>query len=364
MGAVGLQTYIWNNNIKSALLLLGFPILLLAMVYAFELLLMGSGYLPSAYNAEDNFAIAGQMLVHYAPMAIGVAVVWFVIAYFSYQTIIDLSTGAHVVDRKDNPRVYNLLENLAISRGMKTPTLRLIDTDAMNAFATGLHEGRYSVTVTQGLLDALDDRELDAVLAHEMTHVINRDVRLMVIASVFAGIITLLAQVIYRSIMWTSWTGGDRRRGRGGGAGLFILIALVVAAIGYALAIVIKMAISRQREYIADAGAVELTKDPDAMISALRKISGHSHMAAPESVRAMFLDYDEGVMSLFATHPPIDKRIAALVKYAGGRVIDPPAASAAAPAIQDAHDAAEHAKEPAARLDEPGPWGRRPGPWG
>jgi heat shock protein HtpX len=167
---------------------------------------------------------------------------------------------------------------------------------------------------------------------------------------VFAGIITLIAQIIYRSIMWGAWSGAGRRRGRGGGAGVFILIALVIAAVGALLAVVIKMAISRQREFIADAGAVELTKDPDAMISALEKISGHSHLEAPSSVRSMFLDDDEGVMGLFSTHPPIGKRIEALVKFAGGRVTE------AAPAAS--------ADAVAPLTGEEGPWGRRPGPWG
>ena len=295
------------------------------------------------------------MLGHYAPMAICAALLWFVIAYFSYQSIIDASTGARPVSREEQPRLYNLLENLAISRGMQTPTPRIIETEAMNAFATGLHEGQYSVTVTTGLLDALDDPELEAVLAHEMTHVINRDVRLMVIASVFAGIVTLLAQVIYRSIVWSSWTGGDRRR-RGGGAGVFVLVALAVAAVGWVLALVIRMAISRRREYVADAGAVELTKNPDAMISALQKISGHSGIHAPSAVRSMFLDDDdEGVMGLFATHPPISKRIEALVRYAGGRVAPAPATPAVRPSPPP----------PVGPLTgEEGPWGRRPGPWG
>ena len=353
MGAVGLQTYIWNNNIRSTLLLLGFPVLLLGMVYAFVLLLMGFGYLPGDQSP-------GAVMLQFAPLAIGAALVWFVIAYFSYQAIIDASTGAHPVSRQEMPRVYNLLENLAISRGMQTPTLRLIETDAMNAFATGLHEGQYSVTVTSGLLGALDDQELEAVLAHEMTHVINRDVRLMVIASIFAGVITLLAQIIYRSIMWTSWTGGGDRRRRGGGAGLFILVALAIAAIGWVLAVVIRMAISRRREFVADAGAVELTKNPDAMISALQKISGRSQIHAPSSVRSMFLDDDDGVMSLFATHPPIAKRIDALVRYAGGVVRQPePLIAAPAPSAPLA------AASPAAPLTgAEGPWGRRPGPWG
>jgi heat shock protein HtpX len=151
--------------------------------------------------------------------------------------------------------------------------------------------------------------------------------------------------------------GGGRRDRRGGGAGVFILIALAIAAVGYLLAIVIKLAISRRREFIADAGAVELTKDPDAMISALQKISGHSEIHAPESIRAMFLDdHSEGVMGLFATHPPIEKRIAALVQYAGGRVAAP-----AAPAVPETPDRmpAERAQTvaPPAGPRDPGPWG-------
>ena len=362
MGAVGLQTYIWNNNLRSGLLLAGFPILLLAMLYAVVLMMMGFGSLPSTGTMDGDLAQAGALLLQFAPLAVGAALVWFVIAYFSYQAIIDASTGARPVTREEQPRIYNLLENLAISRGMKTPTLRIIESDAMNAFATGLHEGQYSVTVTTALAQALDDRELEAVLAHEMTHVINRDVRLMVIASVFAGVITLAAQLIYRSIMWTSWTGGGRRRGRGG-AGLFVILALAIAAIGYVLAIVVKMAISRQREFIADAGAVELTKNPDAMISALQKISGHSHLEAPQSVRSMFLDDDEGVMSLFSTHPPIPKRIEALVKFGGGRVHE--IAPAVQPAALDQRPSNPPPAEPSGPLTgEEGPWGRRPGPWG
>lgn len=355
MGAVGLKTYIWNNNFKSLLLLAGFPVLLVGMVYALELLMMGWGLLPSTGSFDGNLAYAGQMLWGFAPLAILVSLIWFVIAYFSYQTIIDISTGAHPVERKDFPKLYNMLENLAISRGMKTPTLRIIDTDAMNAFASGLHEGQYSVTVTTGLMEALDDKELEAVLAHEMTHVINRDVRLMVIASIFAGIITLLAQVIYRSIWWVGAGGGGRRDRKGGGAGIAILIALAIAAVGYVLAIVIKMAISRKREFIADAGAVELTKDPDAMISALQKISGNSQIHAPESIRSMFLDdHDEGVMGLFATHPPIGKRIDALVRYAGGRVHEAPEPAVPQTAYEVQPSAAA---EPTRASSNPGPWG-------
>jgi heat shock protein HtpX len=358
--ALGLQTYIWNNNIRSGLLLIGFPILLLGMVFFLTLGMIWAGMLPPGDAYGGDVAEALSLMWSAAPLAIGVAVVWFVIAYFFNQAIIDFATGSRPLTREEEPRAYNLLENLCISRGLTMPTLRIIETDEMNAFASGLHEGKFSITVTRGILQAMNDDELEAVLGHELSHIINRDVRTMVIASIFAGIITLMCQIIYRSIMWGSFGG---LRGRRGNVGIFFLVALVVGAIGYALAIVIRMAISRTREYVADAGSVELTKNPDAMISALRKISGHAHLDAPASMRAMFLeDDDEGVMGLFATHPPVEKRVRALMQYGGGRDVEP---TPARPAPQPA---TEPAPSPGEQSRGEGPWGQRhdapPGPWG
>lgn len=313
MEAIGLQTQIWNNNLRSAVLLAGFPVLLIGMVFALQLALMGAGVFPSTHSLDGDLASAVGMLAVSAPLAIGVAVIWFTIAYFGSQTIIDLTTGAQKVERTDQPRLYNLLENLAISRGLKPPAVRVISSPALNAYATGLNQSQYTITVTQGLLDALTDQELEAVLAHELSHILNRDVRTMVIAAVFAGIITLIAQIIYRGMRFSSFS---RRSSKS--AGVFILIALAVAAIGYLLAIVIKFAISRQREYVADSGSAQLTKNPDALISALRKVSQGPRLEAPEQVRAMFLDDHKPGFSLFASHPPIERRIAALVKFAGG----------------------------------------------
>jgi heat shock protein HtpX len=167
-------------------------------------------------------------------------------------------------------------------------------------------------------MQALSPQELEAVLAHELTHMINRDVRTMVIAAVFAGIITLVSQAIFRGVVYSR---GGRR---GKGAAIFIVVAMAIAAIGYLLAVVIRRALSRRREFLADAGSVELTKNPDAMISALRKISGSPRLDAPEQVRSMFLDNPgSGGLDLFATHPPIERRIAALARYAGGKDATP-----------------------------------------
>jgi heat shock protein HtpX len=352
MGAIGLQTHIWNNNIRSAMLLAGFPILLLGLTYILTFALIGAGYLPTSGDIGRD---ALGMMLGAAPLALGVTAIWFAIAWFSNTAIIDAVTGARPVSRKDAPDLYNLLENLSLSRGLRTPNLHIIDTPSMNAFASGVHEGQYAVTVTTGLLAALDREELEAVLAHELTHIISRDVRTMVIASVFAGVITLLAQIIYRAIVWGG-IGRSRRdsEGRRGG-GIFIVLALAAAAIGYLLAILIRMALSRSREFVADAGAAELTKNPDAMIRALQKISGNARLDAPEAVQGMFIENRENAaFGLFETHPPIEKRIDALVRYAGGRLPEP-APSSNASTLPGPWDSP--LETPSSDSSDRGPWG-------
>ncbi|MBP7818404.1 MAG: M48 family metallopeptidase [Phenylobacterium sp.] len=321
MGAVGLQTHIWANNTRSLLLLAAFPVLMIFIIYGLQLVLMGFGFLPgTGRGLGDDMALAASWLGGTIPLAFVVAGIWFAISYFGSQAMIDMMTGARKVERKSEPDLYNLLENLAISRGLRTPTLRIIDNDSLNAFATGLHEGQYSITVTRGLVAALTRDELEAVLAHELTHVINKDVRTMVIASIFAGIISVIAELVFRGLIYSR--GGGKRDNKN--AMPLILIGLAFAAVGFALAIVIRMMLSRTREFVADAGAVELTKNPDAMISALRKVEGRSSLKGPDEVQQLFLDNQPdgvGLEGLFASHPPIQKRIDALVKFGGG--IDP-----------------------------------------
>lgn len=352
MQAVGLQTFIWNNNLRSFVLLAGFPLLLLVLLFAVQLVLLGSGFerVPSLYiQGGSPFAFAVRATIQSIPLALVVAVGWFVVAYFANQTIIDLATGAAPIERRDDPELYNLLENLCISRGMKTPTLRIIESDEMNAFASGVHEGQFSITVTRGLRQSLSRDELEAVLGHELTHIINRDVRTMVIAAVFAGIISLVAQVLARMLWFRGPMRDDDGERRGGG--LLVFAGVAAAAIAAFLAVIIRLAISRRREFIADAGSVELTKNPDAMISALQKVAGHAHLDAPEEVRGLFLEnVEEGIFGLFATHPPIEARIDALVRFAGGRVSEP------TPTIAP----------PQSQAPSPGPWDEPPthGPWG
>lgn len=357
----GLKTYIWNNRLKSLFLLAGFPVLLLLICFAFALVL-------SALDSPDvisGFGRAFELVPALVPIAIVGALIWFVIAFFANTAIIGAVTGARKVDRKSEPRLYNLLENLCISRGIAMPSLRIIDSEARNAFASGIRKSQYSITVTRGLMDALDDAELEAVLAHELTHIENRDVQLLVIAAIFAGIVTLVGDVLIRSpraILRGSsstssssssgggwrWRGGSGGRGKGGGVAIIlILIAVAIFLLARILALALRLAMSRKREYLADAGSVELTKNPDAMIAALKKVAGHSELAAPSQIQEMFLDHahGRGLSGWFATHPPIEDRIEALVRFGGGREVTETTPETAGPT------------EIAAPGEPKGPWG-------
>jgi heat shock protein HtpX len=308
--AVGLRTYIWNNFWKSAALMAGFPVLLALMAFGLALIFADDrrGF---SYGVQH----ALSMLPFFLVVACVVALGWFGVAYAANQRIIDFVTGARPVTRKEEPRLWNLLETLCISRGMTMPRLAVIETQTRNAFASGLSRETGAVTVTRGLMDGLDDRELTAVLAHELTHIRNGDARLGVIAAVFAGVISLVAEMVFRG-----WR--PRRSSSDRGGGMAALVGLAVLALAFALAAVLRMALSRNREFLADAGAVELTQDPDAMIGALRKVAGSSDMpAVPSQVRAMFLDDALGQRfgNLLGTHPTIEARVGALVKFAGGR---------------------------------------------
>ena len=322
MRSYGLQSHIWNNNLKSGLLLAGFPILLGLMSFGLIMLLVGIG---GDYRTMDGAMSASvKTFGDYWLFPLGMAALWFVVAWFFHQKMIEFSTRSKGLSRKEAPDIYNMLENLCIERGLTPPKLNVIETPALNAFASGLREKQYTVTLTRGLIDRLEPRELRAVMAHELSHIRNRDVRLLIISVIFVGIFSFIGEMLFRNMFRTGrWTGGYSR-GRNGdsrGGGAIILAALAIVGISYLLALVIRFAISRKREYLADAGAVDLTKDPDAMISALQKISGHSDLAVPNDVQQMCIDNDNAFAGIFTTHPPIEKRIKALVDYAGGVVV-------------------------------------------
>jgi heat shock protein HtpX len=355
--AYGLYTHIQSNKRRSIALLLGLFFLVYLMVFAGALLAEGL-----RYDASPDWLVRQALrdLIWAAPFATLGTMVWIVIAYFFNQSLIDAVTGSEEVTRKEQPRLYNILENLCISRGITMPKLKVTEDEALNAFASGLNEKQYSITVTQGLLDHLDDKELQAVLGHELTHIRNGDVRMLVIAVIIAGVIGFFAELLFRMMFQGGWRWGGGRSSssdgdRGKGGGIVIVIAIALVAVAWLLSVVIRFALSRKREFLADAGSVELTKDPDAMISALRKIEGRGELhGSTSAVMEMCIDNPrEGFADLFATHPPIESRIAALIQFAGGH--DPGPLQLPDDQQLPEEDAPEQQEQPAPE-SQPSPW--------
>jgi heat shock protein HtpX len=397
MAAYGLYTHIASNKFRSTLLLAGLFALVYVMVYAGALLAEAMTY--GGAPVDYYLAAAARDLISAFPYATGGTVLWIVIAYFFHQSIVDAVTGGENVTRQQQPRLYNLLENLCISRGIPMPKLKIVESDALNAYATGLNRRQYAVTVTSGLLNALDDREIEAVLGHELTHIRNGDVQMMVIAVIIAGAVGFFAELFFRSFTNFGYYGGygrrswssssssdDNRRSSGGGAIIVVIIAVVLIGLAWLLSQMVRLALSRSREYLADAGSVELTKNPDAMISALRKIENRGELpGATSAVMELCLDNPrEGFADLFATHPSVKSRVQALVRYAGGHDPGPlalpaedqsqagelppslpkgPWSDLTSPA-DDATGAPSGAGSGASSAPSSGPWGSPTGPWG
>lgn len=302
MEYIGLQTQIARNNRRSVLLLIAFPALILVAVYA-----------VLYFGLEKDVEETNWRFLESIPFVLIAVGVWFLIAYFAHTAIINRTSGAEPLSRKENMRVYNLTENLCMSIGMTMPKLYVIDSPALNAFASGIDQKSFAVTLTTGIIEKLDDRELEGVIAHELTHIRNKDVRLLIISIIFVGIFAFTLEILFRTFLYG---GGGRKRDKSDGK--LIIIALLVAVVVYVLSLLFKFALSRKREYLADAGAVEMTKNSHAMASALRKISGNSDLDVKgEDLKQAFIENDpkhsKGFMSalggLFSTHPPIEKRI-------------------------------------------------------
>ena len=336
MAAYGLYTHIASNKFRSMVLLAGLFLLFYVLVYAGAL--VAEVVINGNQSVNYYLSQAFSDLIKASPFATIAAIAWIVIAYFFHQSMIDAVTGGHDVTRQEEPRLYNLHENLCISRGITMPKLKIMESPALNAFATGLNQRQYAITVTTGLLRALNDQEIEAVLGHELTHIKNGDVQLMVVAVIIAGVVGFFGELFFRlftSFDWSpssggSWSSGSSSSSRsssssdsknsGGGAVVVIIIAVVLIVLAWLLSQVVKLALSRSREFLADAGSVELTKNPDAMITALRKIEGRGELpGATSAVMELCVDNPrEGFADLFATHPSVESRVKALVKFAGG----------------------------------------------
>ena len=333
MKYVGLYTQQVRNNTRSLLLLALFPCILVGMVWLFIAVINYLGNGQDAYGNDigvDWYSVNSLML-SLLPWILGAVAVWFLISYSFNTTMVRNATGARPLKRTENPRVYNIVENLCMTASMDMPKINVIDDPQLNAFASGVDKGSYTVTVTTGLCDLLNDEELAGVIGHELTHIRNKDTRLLIISIIFVGIMSTLMSLAIR-LMWnTMLFGGGSRRSNNekGGNGVAVIVVMVVAVllsvIGYVFTLLTRFAISRKREYMADAGGAELCGNPLALASALRKISGNPALGGidREDVAQLFIIHPKsltsGLMSwfngLFATHPSTESRIRYLEQF-------------------------------------------------
>lgn len=255
-------------------------------------------------------------------LAVIVAGATALVSYYTSDKIVLAISRARPVEKSEFPYLYNVVEGLAIAAGIPAPRCYVIDDTAPNAFATGRNPKNSVIVVTTGLLEKLNRAELEGVVAHEMSHIKNYDVLLQTLVVVMVGVVALLSDWMVR----TFWWGGGRRRsserGRGGGAaGVFVIVGLVLAALSPLISQLVRFAVSRKREFLADASAAMLTRYPPGLASALRKLAADREPleAANKATAHLYivnplLDIGGPVNKLFSTHPPIEERIAALEK--------------------------------------------------
>lgn len=313
MKYVGIQTQIWRNNRNSVILLCMFPLIILGMVLLTIIGLDYFGALCSMVEGgcpEDRFPHATYGVMHWpevwrsfkvvTPYTLQIVGVWFIIAYCANTAIIRRTTHAKPLERRDNLRVYNIVENLCIAGGIEMPQINIVEDNGLNAFASGIDIPSFTITLTTGLIDKLNDEELSAVVGHELTHIKNRDTRLMVVCIVFVGIFATIQTISMKLIaaMFRAprrSPGRRRRNGRGDAfMGFFLLLVFLWSTVGYIFTWLTRLAISRSREYVADAGGAELCGNPWALASALQKISDYPGL---DSVRR------SDVAQLYIIHP-------------------------------------------------------------
>lgn len=318
----------------SIFLLIAFPVILLCMLWIFIAAVnyFGNGYYDEYGNVIHmmNSDEVNYLFLQSLPWVVGGVSLWFLIAYFGNSAMVKAATGARTLERRENPRVYNIVENLTMACGMDMPKVNVVDDPQLNAFASGIDKNSYTVTVTTGLMNLLDDEELAGVIGHELTHIRNHDTRLLITSIIFVGILSTLTSIVvnmlYRSFIFGSLSGSRNRENKNGASIIVVmLIAAVVCFVGYFFTLITRFAISRKREYMADAGGAELCGNPRALASALRKISQDPGLqnVNREDVAQLFIIHPQSLTSglssiisgLFATHPDTRKRIHILEQF-------------------------------------------------
>jgi len=333
----GLQSQIWHNNFWSSILLISFPIVFAVLTYLFFFILNFENFQNYEKNScpeyfaenvdktckyDENWKLVNPYLeevnssfLEYFPFVWIWVFFWFMIAFFSHSSMIKKAVWAKWISRKENPELYNLLENLCISQWMKMPKIAFIEDSSLNAFASWINENTYTITLSRWIIEKLDIKELETVIAHELWHIKNKDTRLLIISIIFVWVFSFMAEMIFRSSFRSSWNNKKWWQ--------IIIIALILAIVWYVFAILIRFALSRKREFLADAASAEMTKNPLALASALRKISWDPVIEAlnRKDLAQAFIENPQvkskffSFWGIFSTHPKIEDRIRVLESF-------------------------------------------------
>jgi len=300
-------------NQRATLRLLGTLLLILGVLgyllgWGLQLAMHG---LPAA--AEDVWFIS-RWGVWCSLVLFGIGALWSWVAFRSGDRIVLRLTGAREVTIDEEPVLHNVAEEMAIAAGIVKPRVYVIETPALNAFATGMTPARAAIGVTRGLLDALNREELQGVVGHEMGHIVNWDIRYATAVGVIVGLVALVSDAALRALYFSD---RSRNSGKGGAGAVFVMLALVAfAALAPVFALLVQLAVSRQREFLADATSVRLTRHPEGLISALGKLatSAQPFKGANRATQHMFIvnpfrNFHEKTSRLYATHPPLELRI-------------------------------------------------------
>lgn len=304
-----------QNRRNTMVLLVGLTALAALVGYLIGALLEG--------EASNTMPLVSSAGVFAAVLMGAVSIGWSAISLAVGDKMVLAMAGAKEIDKADAPQLYNVVEEISIAAGVPMPKVMVLDTEALNAFATGNRIGNGTIAVTRGLLDKLSRDELQGVVAHEMAHLANLDTRYMVVVGVTVGLIALVCDMALRTLNWGSVQRRSNSKGSSGG-GILVVVLLVVAILAPLAAKAVQMAVSRQREYLADATSVQFTRNPNGLISALGKLA---EKAAPfpgvsRATQHLFIvnplhAFTSKTPALLATHPDIQDRIARLRNLGG-----------------------------------------------
>lgn len=279
------------------------------LVIVVTILLVGLGYTAGEYWAK-GYGYGGIVF------AFIIAIITGLVSYYGGAGMILAMSKAKKIEKKDHPQLFNVIDELAVAAGVPMPAIYIIDDTAPNAFATGRDPEHASVAITTGLLSKLNRDELQGVMAHELSHVQNRDILFSMMVGIMVGSIVLISDFFVRSVLWG---GRGRKKGGGKGSGPLMLIGLLLAILAPLFAKMLQLAVSRQREYLADASAALMTRYPEGLASALEKISGDREVleVANRATQHMYIvnpvkSFEKRAKGLFSTHPPTEERVARL----------------------------------------------------